>query len=410
MREDIELIKGLFKLESTQHGNLEETFFVFFTGFEGSDVYAYDLASDWLNLYEKEAEKKDYLKWNDFEYYKDTFSQAERENEETNNGLMLQMWESFKKFEGRRSKMIIGILPEAATMPKEFAAWVLKIIPLLPKDIAITIIDDANHSLFDNHSRQNPEAFRSIYVAEIINTKNIYKKLATQGNPNDPQVIFRKCLFEMGEAAKAGNKTELYKWGGEALTVTQKTGDKLFWASAHIVFAGFLFGFKDEEKINALLDKGISIVKPLLHNKEQQAAAVGILGQFFSYKGAFAGICKKHREGISWFEKQGDLLVEHQQVATAIGAYQNAILLALRHNYKELVNHIVQKAFPAGYALEDDWLRSTGFPVIAYHYLDTIKDTEEKEKIEQRISYLYGDGWKRSARKNLAVASEEYVS
>ena len=140
---------------------------------------------------------------------------------------------------------------------------------------------------------------------------------------------------------------------------------------------------------------------------DTQLSASGLLGQLYAYKAAYLSIAGDHSESIIWFEKQADLYVQYQQENLSIGAFQNALLVASKHHSSK-VNEIAEKAFPIGYGLDDEVLRGLGFSVIAYHYLKICRE-EEKSDIESRMAHLYGDDWKRSAKKNFAVAAEEYV-
>ena len=137
---------------------------------------------------------------------------------------------------------------------------------------------------------------------------------------------------------------------------------------------------------------------------------IGLLGQFYGYKGAFFNLQKKNKESVEWFEKQGDFMSDNHQFILAISAYQNAILIAQKGFKKEL-RRIVEKAFKIGYPLEDTLLQTSGFPIIAYNYLKYIEiDKIEKEEIIGRLNELYGENWQKRASKNMNIISEEYLS
>ena len=248
----------------------------------------------------------------------------------------------------------------------------------------------------------------TISATECYDAQNVYKQLATSGDPNDPNVAFRQYVFAMAESAKEGNERGVHEWGKKAIACTQTTGNTLLWASAHILYAGFLFGFKSTEKIHQLLDRGMTIVTPLLDNPETEMAASGLLAQLYGYKAAYLNIEKKHDQSILWFEKQADLYIQHKQDSLSISAFQNALFVASKHK-KSKVSEIAEKAFPIGYAQDDELLLGSGFPIIAYHYLKFCKEAE-KNDIESRMQHLYGEDWKASAKKNFAIAPEEYVS
>lgn len=409
-KKDIDIFKGFLKLESTPHGSLEETFIVMLSPFESSETYGINLLGDWLDIFGAEMEQGRIPDWDAYTDFKSRLATLPAEDEKAQLELFAAMLHSFKQYEGKPAKMLVGLMPYAVTDHIRFAEWVSLLSKQLPEQVALMLIDDAGTKQYDYlFGKNNPDRI-SIKAEALFDTGNIYKKLATAGNPDDPQVIFRTCLFEMGEAAKAGRQQGVHEWGERALLATQGSGDKLFWASAHIVYAGFLFGFKESEKIDKLLNNGMQICESMLGNEQHQIAAAGMIAQFQGYKGAYLSILKKYKESIRCFSAQADILEQHGQLVPAIGAWQNALLVAGKHEkdqVKEISDHAFQKAYP----LEDELLRTSGFPIIAYYYLQKNALPEEEQKaIEQRMAWLYTEEWQRNARKHLAIAPEEYVS
>ena len=191
--------------------------------------------------------------------------------------------------------------------------------------------------------------------------KGAYKQIATQGNPTDPQVQFRRCMFEMGEAAGANNKSKLNQWGQKMLEVTQSTGNRSFWASAHLVYAGFLFQFKDDEKIEELLNKGIAITAKEYKDKPESA---GVLLQLYSYKGSYASMTGKKEEALEWFTKQARTATELQLTEQALLAYNNLLLLAQK-NKNDFFYNTIKESFEVGYPLKDEQLKNINFTFIA---------------------------------------------
>lgn len=403
-KEDLKIFNGFLHVEATSQGALEETFLILFTPFVEAHSYAYNLAKDLLALFEQELPV-----WDDYTRFQEQWEllSPEKHHEEENTYLLAAILQSFKKYRSEHSKLVFGLLPYAVTNERQYVDWVDKMLPLLPEDVALMVVDDPRNEKFQRLFNKQEKERITIHATDCFNTEDVYKQLATAGNPDDPQVAFRQCVFAMGEAAQKGNKQRVYDWGEKALACTQGSGDKLLWASAHVVYAGFLFGFKSTEKINKLLDGGMNILYPLLDAEETQVAASGLLGQFYGYKAAYLNMDGDHEASILWFEKQADLFVQYKQEILSIGAFQNALFVASKHN-RAKVGEIAEKAFPIGYAQEDESLGGSGFAVIAYHYLQ-ICDEKEKKGIDDRMQHLFGEDWKTSAKKNFASAPEEYV-
>lgn len=410
-KENIDIFKGFLKLESTPHGSLEQTLIVMFTPFESLYGFARSLAGDWLELFEQEMQQGSLPPWEDLAVFKEqlTTLSADANYEGQDSVFFAGLLKSFKQYEGKKTKLVVGLMPYGVTDHKHYNQWLRSMLDLLPDGVALMTVDydgqEHQTRLFD---KDHPERM-SISAVGLYDAGGIYKQLATAGNPGDPQVVFRTCMFEMGQAAKNGNKPGLYHWGDKALLATQGSGDKLFWASAHIVYAGFLFGFKDTGKIEELIDNGIRICEQFLDDESKKLAAAGLLAQLFGYKAAYLSIQKKYTESIRCFEQQAAILVAHDQAVLSLGAFQNALLVAGKHQ-RGKVREIAEKGFTVGYPLEDDLLRTSGFPLIAYYYLEYgLADEHLKDRIEKRMGHLYTEEWKRNARKHLAIAPEEYV-
>mgnify|MGYP000907123611 FL=1 len=411
-KKNIDIFKSFLKLESTPYGSLPETFVIMFTPFESDIEFTYSLMNDFLSIFEEENKKGIIPEWNDFSIFKDELSRVAIEKAKIKeiNSLFIRMLTSFKTYENKKTKLVLGLLPYAISDFKKYTLWLSEILAILPPTIALMSIDDTNNEtqkeLFGKHFPQRI----SVFVDKVYDAGDVYKQIATSGNPDDPQVIFRRYLFEMGEAAQKGNKNKVKEWGEKILITTQESGDKLLWASAFLIYAGFLFSFREITKIEDLLNKGTRICENIFRDEELKPNVIGLLGQFYGYKGAFFNLQKKNKESVEWFEKQGDFMSDNHQFILAISAYQNAILIAQKGFKKEL-RRIVEKAFKIGYPLEDTLLQTSGFPIIAYNYLKYIEiDKIEKEEIIGRLNELYGENWQKRASKNMNIISEEYLS
>lgn len=411
-KKNIDIFKSFLKLESTPYGSLPETFVIIFTPFESDIEFTYSLMNDFLSIFEEENKKGIIPEWNDLSIFKDELSRVAIEKAKIKeiNSLFIRMLTSFKTYENKKTKLVLGLLPYAISDFKKYTLWLSEILAILPPTIALMSIDDTNNEtqkeLFGKHFPQRI----SVFVDKVYDAGDVYKQIATSGNPDDPQVIFLRYLFEMGEAAQKGNKNKVKEWGEKILITTQESGDKLLWASAFLIYAGFLFSFREITKIEDLLNKGTRICENIFRDEELKPNVIGLLGQFYGYKGAFFNLQKKNKESVEWFEKQGDFMSDNHQFILAISAYQNAILIAQKGFKKEL-RRIVEKAFKIGYPLEDTLLQTSGFPIIAYNYLKYIEiDKIEKEEIIGRLNELYGENWQKRASKNMNIISEEYLS
>lgn len=390
--DDVPLVNGFYKLESSPHGKIEESLVVLLTDFDDADVFSYQLSKDWLEMYEKDLEKYPQLDWKDFSKLKEQFLALDQKEKTESEDFFIELLTSFKEYEGSPKTLFIGINPRKVWNHQEMNNWCLQFFKKLPETIGLVLTDHKgkgyHDSLFANLGNQ---AHTLVLIDQDM--KGAYKDIATQGNPNDPQVAFRKYMMEMGDCAAKNDKKGVDKWGQKILEVTQKSGQKPFWMSAHLVYAGFLFGFKDSTKIHQLLDKAIQIGKP---NMKSDPATAGLILQLYSYKAAYYSMDGKHQKAFDWFVKQAELSLEQKQDLSAVGAYKNAILVASQQNMKQQLLQILPTAFDTGYELEDTNLKTTEFAFTAKHYLEAPLPipAEKTLEIEARMIELFGEKWK----------------
>ncbi|MEN7551944.1 hypothetical protein AAG747_28780 [Rapidithrix thailandica] len=404
---DVPLVNGFYKLESSTHGKIEETLVVMLTDFESPDSFSYQLSNDWLHMYQLEQEKYPELAWEDYEELRNEFDQLDASDTPSADAFLTKMLKSFKEYEGKPTIMFVGVNPRKVISHQEMNDWCLKILEDLPPAVGLVLTDHKGKGYHDgllNHSKTRE--FSQTLVLKDQDMKGACDALMTRGNPKDPQVMFRKCMVEMGNAASKNNKKEVNHWGQKALDVTQASGEKAFWISAHLVYAGFLFGFKDSARIHQLLDKAIKI-----GSANNDKSLSGITLQVYSYKGAYHSICGENQKSLDCFMKQAHLAVKKEEAALAIGAYKNAILVASQHRMNDRLAEIVPEGFEYGYKLEEDLLKSTEFGYIAKQYIEIPLPQQRYSvaEVDEKMQTLFGEEWKKHVQSSNTLTAAEPV-
>lgn len=395
--EDAFFVNGFLKLESSAFGKTGETFAVFFNDFSSPTSYTFALINEWIVTFEKESKLNPNWKWNDFETLKKEFETIETDNYELLKSFFQKMLISFKVFEGKKDNLLIlGVMPRLVSDIKGINSWINEIITSLPKNIGIVVAEATDKKVYSSVMDNLKEIAITLQLPHQ-NLKGAYKELATQGNPSDPQVKFRKCIFEMGEASAAGNREKIDFWGKQMLDVSQSTGVRSFWASAHLIYAGFLFKYKENNSIHNLLDKGIKITQSEYKQKPDSA---GVLLQLYSYKGSYHSYCGEKESAIDWFVKQAQTAKELEMKEQTVTAYLYALLAAKRNKNKQFYD-IVKQAFESGYNLDASILKTINFAYIANLYLisDTELTTDSVQEIEQKMTQIYGQEWRQKAEQ-----------
>ncbi len=388
---DAELYTGMLKLESSAHGSLPEIFVTMFTSFDDLDTFSRQLAGDWLETYKKEKEIQPTLDW-------ETGSLEGKlrlpEEEYPGDELLLEILHSFSLYFRKDAPIVLSLVPRYVTDFKSYNDWVIRLYEKgLPDGINLMLLDHTSARYLE---RAINETFPESFTLEPgdMDLKGAVEELATQGNPNDPQVQFRQCLFRMSKAVTGNRQDDVHHWGEKMLQVTQRTGNKNFFASAHLIYAGFLMHFKNEKKTTRLLDQGIRIVKPLAKDNPEATAT---LIQFYAYHGAYASMRKEYKDAVKWFRLQAQTAKEAGIPQVAIGAYKMAIYTAERKdNLSEEYRQTVNEGYQTGLALDDDALKVTEYAYIAHHYLACYGEEEPSRSntLVERMKKLHGEEWR----------------
>lgn len=407
--EDYPLVDGFVRLESSAYGKSEDSFVAFVIDFYSKKDFYTTLIEQWILTFEEDLKKNPSWNWEEFASFKEVLPEMNNLSIENLKDLYIKILISFKKFESKTGNLlIVSFLIKKISSPALLNESIKELTVLLPDTIGFLLLDYQER-------QQYKEVITSMrekgIVIEIPNQQinKAYKEIATQGNPNDPQVKYRKCLFEIGEAAKDNKQEKVKKLGNELIDISKSTGEISFWASSYLIYASFLFQFKDEkELINQLLDKGIKITTPLYKEKQDIA---GILLQLLVYKGSHYSMTGKLDLAIEYFLKQVTIAKEIQQEIQVINGYNYALLLAARKR-NEQYTKILNDAFEYGYALTDATLKIINFTFIANSYLENDSQIAyvQKETIANRMKIIFGDNWKDNPKQIARQIQEEYQS
>lgn len=392
---DLPLIDGFFRVESSSHGSVEETIVAMLTNFASSATYAHDLSRHFLEAWQKDAAHDPGLQWPQFESLNQHMKELDIRDEEQTRYFFLEVLAGFKACEGKTTPVFIGLMPQEVCSYRDLNRWLTELTPLLPENIGFVLVDFREKGFLDKVFTKMEEEGCPVQTLELKNQDmaGVYDELMTQEDSNDPQVIFRNCLVQMGKASKAKNVTGVEKWGDRALEVSQSTGDTVFWAAAHMAYAGFLFNMLETKRITKLLDQGIRIGHS--GNLEKEGSLRAVTLQLYGFRAAYFQAINKKKEAVEWYRKQVHLAREHRELLFAITGYKSLLMITEETGTEGA--QLVSEAFDYGWGLDDDLLKATEFAFIAGYEtrrLAFVKGSEEKTRvIEARMRELFGQGW-----------------
>lgn len=403
---DYQLLEGFIRLEASQYGRTSDIIVGFKTEYNNKESFYKFLIDEWLRSFGADLEKNPSWGWSDFVSFQTEAASINSKSVAELRELYIRLVSSFKKFVGDDNLLGITLFISRIEDVELMNETIKEIADRIPNGVALILTDYKNRNVYTSLLSEMKGKFCLIDIPNQ-DIGGAYKEIATQGNPQDPNVKYRKCLFELGEAASKGNKDEAKRLGQELLKLSREIGGTAFMASSYLIFGGFMIKFhREEEFCHELFDKGISLVLPKYH-EEQDCAQ--ILLQLYNYKGTVCSYNKDISGAIREFMKSVNIAKELGLKTETINEYNYALILALR---KERLTYepILNEAFEYGYSLSDEDLRIVNLSFIASTYINKTYriETAERDKIMKRMSDLYGDDWQLTTKELVAKLETEY--
>ncbi len=386
---DLPLINGFYKLESSVYGKINELPVVMLTPFESINTFAYHISKDWISEYEKGLEQYPDLPWQEFSLFKERVGNVTDANHQEN--LLVELLASYQKFDPRAAErlFLLGIVPRNVDNYEDLNEWLVAFLQQLPPTIGITLIDYQSGELFSPVARKYGKESVTITL-EDMDMQGAYTELMRQGNPSEPIVMIRCIVIEIGKAAAANDRNKVHLLGKKMLEIGQNSADITLWAYACLVYAGFLFSFKDEQII-PLLDKAIQI----LEQEGTRSVAGTMLLPAYGYKAAYYNFTGHHEQAFNWFIKQVATALEQNNLFGAISACKNAIIVAESHSLRGRMTEYLHDNFNRFYSPGDEELRPTEIYFIVAFYLQNAAGlpNEERKEMKERMILLFGNNW-----------------
>jgi hypothetical protein len=383
--EESRVYEGFVKLESSANGSLPEVFVTHLTDFEDEDTYSAALVKDWIETYNNSTKLLQEMEQRNAAFSWDPKPFVNSDN-------LLGMLASFQRALPNK-ELVLVLLPRQVSNPRNMKDWLTTQLKKgIPAKVKLLVLDYVNNDQFALHDRQFPDMLCTIHVP--IDLHAAIRKLGGSGDPNNPEIMMRKCVFEMGEALKDKDVKRMHRWGQAALDCTQKSGNKGLFATAHIMYAGMLFHFKRDPQIPLLLERGQRISKQGV--QQGDVACLPLLVQFYGYQGAYAQIRRRFTEAINWFIQQAEIAQQHNFSQQALNAWYQAAELCRRKDAGRYYD-ILEKGYLAGLPLTDEEVSASIYIYLLrdyYDYAHANKKTDVLKGIDEKMGRLFGADWK----------------
>jgi hypothetical protein len=397
--EQARLYEGFLKLESTEHGAIPEVLVTMLTPFKNIETYSSSIISDWCKAFKDDRKTQEKLSAKrNASIWDPDFFLAEPAVENGDHDLqLLQMIYSFhKEMVDKSMRLVVALFPHSIHNMEGFKQWLIYLLKVeIPNEISFMIFDHIGENYFDKVFEKYPERTKTLHIN--LDLDGAIGKISKMGDPNSPEVKLRECILEMGQSLQKNNRKRLDEWGEKALQITQKSVFKSMYATAHIVYAGMLFNFRQFDKIDFLLDKGLTIARQGL--KAEAPSCKPLIIQFYGYIASSKQLQKRMKESILAFEKQGDMAVEYGLPGMALTPYRQAYTLSRKH-LPERHDASLQKAFSTGKSMQPEEQLNSCYAAIAFDYMQWKKAKqkwEEADRIDMELKEIFGIDWKEQA-------------
>lgn len=398
--EQARLYEGFLKLESSAHGSIPEVFVVMLTPFSEKKTFSRELIVHWLEQYKQEKEKlqqqhktPDVFSW-DFSAIEKQLDNKSSDPDE----LLLEMLHSFQLSLADKKQVVLALMPKTVSDISNYAGWLNELLKLdIPQSIRISVFDYEDEYYFDELFRRFKNSTKSLAIP--LDLQGAISKLSKMGDPNSPEVQFRTCLQEMGNAVAATSLERLEKWGAKALEISQRSGKKGFFATAHLIYAGMLFSFKKYEEILHLLETGSRLAQLGL-NEGDETCKVTII-QCYAYKAACKQQSGKEQEAADLFVRQGELAIQYGFGIQALTPWWQAYNLYQKKDEK-IYTALLEQAYlhATSFTAEELMHSCVGYIAFDYHeYLGNLKQLERCKEIDAFMKNIEGENWKEKVEK-----------
>lgn len=390
------LYEGFLRLESTPNGGLPDVPIVLLTAFENKETHSKKLVQDWIDTFKKDEKLQQNLEARNLKFDWDVLEfETKLGNENTDcDVLLLEMLSTFQKaMPNSQLPLALSLYPYSVEETKEYGKWIDAILQLgLPYKVRIMFFDYVEERYFDQLVKKHNDVSTSLAVP--LDLQGAINKIASAGDPNDPEVQFRQCMIEMSKSVTKKNVQRLHTWGKKGLSVTQKSGSKSAFATAHVIYAGMLFNFKEHQTIEELLQKGLAIAKQGLSGGDETCKP--IIVQNYGYQASCKQLQKQKDTAADLFCKQADISIEYGFGPQALTAWWLGYNVIKKRDKKRYID-IVTKGYRYGVSLTPEMIKSTCMAYIAadyYNIAENNRDTNECEAIDIFMKEIEGDEWR----------------
>lgn len=380
----------------------------FRTAFSDWDTFSAELVKEWIRLSEKN--KKQYgFKGKRIRNWEHSYYIGERAIKTKGvDSLLSDTLVSFRKYLALDKFLFLNVFlaPQTIFKGQQFNKWLSLVLEQhLPENCRLVVLDKLGDEYLHHVSLDYPEQTKTLKMS--LNYPDISRQIALDGDPNDPEIILRDCLFKMGDAVKQKDVGLVNKWGEFALKSAMDSGNIPLLGTSYISYAGMLLSLKGNvADATELLCKANDAIDE--EEKKNDISCQHLRLQIYGFRSACCVYDKDKYGAFDWLIKQGEYAQEKTFYMQALSAFRRAAYHAGKLSRKERV-YSLKLAYQSGDKLSLREQKFSEFRFVALDWSDELRlsgKMKEARAIGANMKLILGPNWESKVREEAELAKQ----
>ena len=389
--DEVRMVQAFSLLEGSENGKLPEFFLNFQVPFSDTDTYAKVLTEFWLQLWNSpdariEVESHNVLPdWDDARF--------KHIPEEDNIPIFLECMSAFTTAIHKKQILILNIMPLAYDRNSEFREWVWECAKNLPKNLKLMIYDVVDYPLFE----KTPRDIDCVTSTPDLEMSNAMREILTAGSGTGSQsaMDINVCLFNMADALKDKDITEVRHWGKEAVDIGKKLKNKSLEATAYLAYGSGLFQLRKTDEAVKQYEAAEKIAQQGIAEKD--ATAPSLLLQSYNFLAALYHYKKKREKAAAYYEKTADTALEQNNLIMYMESSRLGAEMMRKTGERKKAYSWLKKAYQNGQSLPAETQKFSSMLLLCAtleNYAEQENEIELMGTIDEHASNIWVTDWR----------------
>ncbi|MVT09577.1 hypothetical protein [Chitinophaga tropicalis] len=395
--DEVQMVEGFFRLESSPHGQLPELFLKLATPFYEEQAYENAMLEEWLHRWETpEGQQELQATGITVQYNAAQYRQALNAGHDAGKILWKALEDFATNISGFDGKLVLFIWPEECAFPKKWASWLQQFLePGIPPHLRVMLFDVKKQEYLQRCAALK----HATTIPANLNMREAIRQIATSGNPHNPTVQFNQCMFNLGDALSRRKLREVHEWGQKAVAAGNKSGQISLEATGVIGYGSALFQLKEYPDAIRQLERAVQLTSQPAQTGDMSAG--GVLVQAHAFRGAVYYRTRSWKDAEIAYRQMGEAATQLQMPVMAMEGWRQAAHACEKHGNRKQAFEYFQHAYKAGLGLDPETRKVTAFPLVAaalHLQAKALKETALQQDIETQLQQILGPHWEQQIR------------